>query len=543
MKAWSWLPLALCVAALCGTALPPAQPRVPDGVPVSSPSLELLAHLPLPGPSADLWAHKEVAYVGSWYGAEEGVRLIDIADPAHPVFITTLPHRRDTSYEDVQVITTETRAFRGDLLAVGLQYATAGVEFWDVSDPREPRFLSLWRSGGHGVHELKLLQREGRVLALLACPESGLQILDATHPRRPTRLATWSLRKKLGINPGLGVWPESYLHSVSTSGDGKTAYLSYWDAGSVILDISNPAQPRYLGRTLYGAGEEANTHSTIEAGGGRLLVTTDEDTDPEPVATMLRVTAPAALAGERGGLELAFTCPLTQTGAVAGEVVYVGRAAPRALAELDLRGKFALIDAGPSSQWEDQVLRAQRAGAVAVLFSKPAPRWGSPHPEITLPGMSLPAETGSAFRKALGRRSRVTVALVAPKGAWGCVRLWDIQDRARPLPVGIFATPASGQFPAPGPGWFTAHNPVVRGDRLYVSWYADGVRVVDIGDPARPQEIAHFVPPIEAAPVESFSPTSSEEPAPDVWGVIEHHGTILLSDIRSGLWILRDLPR
>jgi hypothetical protein len=78
----------------------------------------------------------------------------------------------------------------------------------------------------------------------------------------------------------------------------------------------------------------------------------------------------------------------------------------------------------------------------------------------------------------------------------------------------------------------SAHNPVVRGSRLYVSWYADGVRVVDIADPTQPREIGHFVPP-------PLPGTASAV----VWGVVEHQGLILLSDMQSGLWILRDLPR
>ena len=57
---------------------------------------------------------------------------------------------------------------------------------------------------------------------------------------------------------------------------GTLAYLSYWDLGTVILDIRNPAKPRYLGRTHFLGGEQGDAHSTALARGGRLLIETHE---------------------------------------------------------------------------------------------------------------------------------------------------------------------------------------------------------------------------------------------------------------------------
>jgi len=37
--------------------------------------------------------------------------------------------------------------------------------------------------------------------------------------------------------------------------DGTRAYLSYWDAGFIMLDPTDPTNPRYLGRTEYGHDE------------------------------------------------------------------------------------------------------------------------------------------------------------------------------------------------------------------------------------------------------------------------------------------------
>ena len=42
----------------------------------------------------------------------------------------------------------------------------------------------------------------------------------------------------------------------------KRAYLSNWDLGTVILDITKPKRPRYLGRTRLQVGEpQGDAHS------------------------------------------------------------------------------------------------------------------------------------------------------------------------------------------------------------------------------------------------------------------------------------------
>ncbi|HEX9813779.1 MAG TPA: hypothetical protein VGB31_02395, partial [Myxococcota bacterium] len=69
-----------------------------------------------------------------------------------------------------------------------------------------------------------------------------------------------------------GAW--IYLHDVWANRDGTVAYLSYWDAGLILLDISDPSQPRLLGRGNY-LNEEGNTHSAVPAQGGNLVIVGD----------------------------------------------------------------------------------------------------------------------------------------------------------------------------------------------------------------------------------------------------------------------------
>jgi hypothetical protein len=551
MKAVRSIATGVCVAMLCGVAWGHEEgvgtdkgspklgrhPVIAQADTPTSPRLELLAHLPLPGPGGDLWAHKDTVYVGSWRGANQGVKLIDIADPTKPKLLGTLPLDPGASAEDMMAISAETPAFKGDLLAVGLQYATRGVEFWDVSAPAQPKRLSLLPTSG-GVHELYLLQRGERVLALLATLDRGMQIVDATNPAQPKLLSIWNAQQDLGINLGFGAdYPATFDHSVSASADGTRAYVSYWDAGAVILDISDPANPRFLGRTEFVATDEGNLHSAVEADGGRLMITADEDLDPEPAANAVLVTAPAGLAGLHPAIEVDFTKQLSATGAVRGEVVYVGTGLPDTSFLVDPKGKIALMELGTPAQVREQILRAQAAGAIGVLFSRRRYRAGGPDAAITIPGVSLALTSGDEFKKVLASGQKVEVELASTPATWGYLRFWDIRDPAKPVALGTFATPATTMYPLPRQGWFCVHNPFVRGTRLYASWYSDGVRVIDIANPAQPKEIAHFVPPFPSGTPAGLGAF------PLVWGAVEHRGLVLLGDMQSGLWILRDAPR
>jgi hypothetical protein len=58
------------------------------------------------------------------------------------------------------------------------------------------------------------------------------------------------------------------------------AYLSHWDLGAVLLNISDPANITYKGRTVYPVASDGDTHSAVANAAGTLLATTDEDFSP-----------------------------------------------------------------------------------------------------------------------------------------------------------------------------------------------------------------------------------------------------------------------
>jgi hypothetical protein len=196
-----------------------------------------------------------------------------------------------------------TPAFSGTVLFAGIQRCLggsgvqSGLAIWDVSDPANPSELSLFATPRTlGVHEFTVRQQGQRWLAYLAVPNSelsdhsgDLRIVDVTDPRNPVQLVDWGAQKDAGLPIGSqqacapicrGVNPEAYLHSVSLSPDGRIAYLSYWDLGVIMLDVSEPTAPRWLGRFAEPLSDEGNTHSVAPARDGKLMLVADETASP-----------------------------------------------------------------------------------------------------------------------------------------------------------------------------------------------------------------------------------------------------------------------
>ena len=68
----------------------------------------------------------------------------------------------------------------------------------------------------------------------------------------------------------------------------------------------------------------------------------------------------------------------------------------------------------------------------------------------------------------------------------GDLRVYNITNPAVPL---LVRTITMGEL---GLNAVTPHNPVVMGNRLYVSWYQAGVQVFDISNPTNPVRIGQY---------------------------------------------------
>jgi hypothetical protein len=537
------------------------------------------------------------AYVGAWSAncSGEGVSIINVTRPDKPTLVAIAGSHRGESHEDVVV----RRIGDRDLLFVGVQVCgrkgRSGMEIFDVTDPRHPSHVKFFRTPPFGVHELDVVQRsDGRVLALLAVPfvEFGnvyfgandggeFRIVDVTDPRHPVELSSWgvigdsSLRLPSSTGEvsssyqGLGTFAASFAHSVRAADGGRTAYVSYWDAGFLKFDISRPRSPTLVGRTVYPVSSDGDAHSlaTYDVGGERYLFANSEDEFPTPVATVsTSVTGEQAYNAieEPWGHTL-----LLRTGDIAADVFDAGDGCD-ASDFTGAAGKIALADSvdpfykGIIEGWGpvpctigQQAVLAARAGAAAFVSNLISPDDAYPYfrgdfrrvrratEGMPIVQISSVDRIAAAIRRSLERGVAVHMTLHSQPADYGYLRVYRESSGGDSDGDGVAEFPEVGHFSRlpyvrgavhPPPGSWEIHNTEVAGNRAYSSWYSHGIVALDVSDPTRPAQVGQFVPPA----TKRFGGTFGA-PYPLVWGVAidESTGTIYASDMRSGLWIVK----
>jgi hypothetical protein len=305
-----------------------------------APRFHVLGHAdPGGGYSGDVVGERHYAYLSSRKGKgsdcpSQGVRVYDVANPRRPRHISTFASGRvevglrDTWTEKTIVRRVKTEGFEGVLGVTSAQACGdgfGGFALYDLTRPAHPKRLALIRTVPRGSHEIWLATARGHAWVYTAEaaaefsvePDSfGFHIYDVSNPRTPFEVGGWSACKELHLcTPlGHGVEQQAYLvHSVITNAAATRAYLSYWDLGTVLLDIADPAHPRYLGRTDPGQGK---VHSAWLTQGGKVMLETHELTHGRPVVWQIAdpahpvklatVQLPASLrpGGASGGIGL-----------------------------------------------------------------------------------------------------------------------------------------------------------------------------------------------------------------------------------------------
>jgi hypothetical protein len=273
------------------------------------------------GFNGDVWVHDGYAYVGHWgfqdwasgndrfcpQEPDNGVAVIDVSDPSNPEQVATLQNPPGTSAEDVVVY--EDDDLDLDIAAAGLQWcggprndpdAVRGLMLWDVSDPANPVQIGDLDTGccTRGVHEFEIEHHaDGGIFAYATVPtsrypdantpsgyrdadgEGDFRMIDLTDPTRPVQVSDWGIQDISGpFSGGQGCDPDAnYGHGAEPSDDGRLVFVSYWDSGFIALNVTDPANPEFLGRTTYPPDADGDAHSSSYDDANELLFTADED--------------------------------------------------------------------------------------------------------------------------------------------------------------------------------------------------------------------------------------------------------------------------
>lgn len=274
---------------LCGLRL--ASPAAAD----SPAALQEVGHddLGARGLNSALALGGHCAYVGS--RGQGSIEIVDIADPAHPRTVGSLPGRHLTTARELRTVPDRQ-------LLVVLSYALGGggVNRLDLyrwqGDCAQPAPVGAYDFGGRTPHEFYLWRQAGgdRLLLFTTMFSGGaadLQVVDATDPASPKLAGTWT--------PPMGT-----LHSIALSADGRRAYLSLWRGGMLVADstqfTTGQPDPQLSLLTPRSAALPAlaggNVHSAVPLPGRDVVIVTDERYAPTPTcgpARLVDVSNPA----------------------------------------------------------------------------------------------------------------------------------------------------------------------------------------------------------------------------------------------------------
>ncbi len=237
--------------------------------------LRLVGHSDLGGngDGMQLMRHREFLYVGHLGTSGMGTSILDVSRPKTPRLLRQIPAPSGGHSHKVQIaddlLLVNHEAFGGGLPE------RVGMSVLDLTDPTDPREIGFWDSTGQGVHRMVW---EGGRFAYVSATPSGFDdriwvVVDLEDPERPSERALWWW-------PGMAEgetrnWPEGETRSVHHALiDGDRAYLGLWDAGMVILDISNLDQIRVVSHTTWDVG--GHTHTCLPLPTRGLVAVTDE---------------------------------------------------------------------------------------------------------------------------------------------------------------------------------------------------------------------------------------------------------------------------
>ncbi|RQH03418.1 LVIVD repeat-containing protein [Natrarchaeobius oligotrophus] len=179
-----------------------------------------------------------------YVAATTGFATVDVSDPGEPEI---LAEERDLRVEGAPLLEVLDVKVDGDVLIVpGPANRAADSLFhgflrYDVSDPAEPELLGEPTETGFHIHNCYL---EGDSLYVVAngSEENPLVVYDVGGDEA-AEIGRWSLLEREPDWEDVD-WLARYLHDVYVHDD--VAYLAHWNAGTYLLDVSDPSAPEYL---------------------------------------------------------------------------------------------------------------------------------------------------------------------------------------------------------------------------------------------------------------------------------------------------------
>ena len=217
--------------------------------------------------------------------------VVDVTDTAKPAVIAQVP----TITSDIRC---NSLGLSGTTLVVAHQTAkigmpNGGIRIFDVADPANPKELAFFDTSGpqsRGVHFVGFVDGQYAYLATGAKDfipthpndDQFLMIVDLRDPRKPREAGRWWLP---GTREGDTVPPPPRLkidsgyrmHTLLIDPKRPTrAYVAWIDCGVVILDMTDRAKPKLVGRQSAYPPDTGFTHTSLPLLDRKLIVSSEE---------------------------------------------------------------------------------------------------------------------------------------------------------------------------------------------------------------------------------------------------------------------------
>ena len=564
----------------------------------ASANVELVSKLALknvvPGKIADVGVHNGYAYLAAW-GVEtcqyNGVHVVDIRNPAAPDEVAFI-QSKEGSYpgEGVQALSISTPKFTGDILVTNNEKCKdkvgfGGLNIYNITNPAHPTPLveglgdstvnGQGKKDANEIHSVFAWDAGDKAYAVIVDNEEGtdVDIIDITDPRKAKLIAEYDLDARFPqiVQPSPANLVEIFLHDaiVKEIAGKQVMSLSYWDGGYVLLDMTNPLAPVYIGdsdfpnpdteplESGFTVAPEGNAHQSEFTRDNRFLIGADEDFAPYAL-TASNNTDGTALNASTGS----DTRQLAPGATLTGTAVFVGRACTGdpAVPAGTAGSEIAVIERGVCTFTEkvanvltaggyEGVLIFNRTGSDAcdqssgMSVSGDIPTFGvAPRGQgfaifgVSYNAAACLAGTGPAALPVGIGTTGDTLSFAVKFDGWGYVRLFSSPLNGGKLQqLDTYAVPeAHDPAFAEGFGDLSVHEiatSLTDPGLAYISYYSAGLRVVRIADVTGViTEVGRFI----------------DDGGSNVWGVqvFESGGVeyVAASDRDFGLYIFRYDP-
>ena len=515
-------------------------------LPATSSNVRLVSKLALknvePDKIADVGVFDGYAYLAAWGGASckyNGVHVVDVRTPAAPKEVAFIQAKEGSAPgEGIQALHIDTASFEGDILVSNNEKCKenagfGGLNIYDVSNPEHPKPLAEGfgdeTAAGQGkkdaneIHSIFAWQAGTKAYAVIVDNEEGpdVDIVDISNPKKPVLIAEYDLDEKFPqiVQATPTNLVEIFHHDVVVKeiGGRQIMLVSYWDAGYVKLDVTNPTNATYLADSdfadpdpeLFAQSEgtlseapEGNGHQAEFTNDNAYILAADEDFNPTGVdGTTDDGGAFTANPGDA-------TPEIPIGDEVNGDTRYVGRACPGDPAVPAADGATIAVVSRGVCTFTEKIAAIEAAGGyeAAIVVNREGPDGGcgafGMAVEGGIPALSVERKVGFDLFDAPGFNPATcptgagdvipgvtlgalgdNVTLRSFFDGWGYVHLFR-NNNGKLEELDTFAIPeAMDPAKAEGFGDLSVHEVAVsptRNDLAYFSYYSGGFRVLKI---------------------------------------------------------------